>query len=569
MPSLLRRTSPAARQRGAISIMAGVGIAVMISAALMMVDLGSLVYTKRHLQSVADNAALSAVNNPADAQNIAVDTAARNDFPLGGAHSNTVVAVSGHYDATKPTAPFQGTFDTTGPPEDDNAVQVTVTTQQPYFFLVGSREVAATATAVRDNYASFSLGSGLLSLNSSQSPLLNALLGTLLHSTINLDAMSYNGLANARVSLLDLVKADADVGTLQELLDANVSVGRLIGLTATALTHSDIADLDLVLASLDLLKANVPGDLNLRLGDLLKVSLADGTSAADAKVNVLQLITAAAQVANGEHFLDVPIIGVNLPGIVGLNLNLSLIEPPTIAVGPPGKDSSGNWLTTAHTAQTRLKLILDVLPLLGGVVHLPLYLELAQGNAWLEDIQCRVPREDSIVTIGANVGAAGIYIGEINPDAMTNRATAPVVTPAQILNVLELITVTAKTAISTTSPGASNSQVEIKGPFPTPPPLPRVGGGLSVGGLLGSLADTTDLEVGGPLGSLLNFVIELITLGTMSLEDVLKLILTAIAPLGDLVDAIVQPVLSLLGIQIGYADISVMDVVCGTPRLVR
>lgn len=566
MPSPSRLHSPACacRQRGAISIIAAVSLTAVIAAAALAVDLGSLFYTRRQLQNIADNAALSAVNDLAAANAIALDTALRNDFPVPGDQGNTLETVVGHYAANTPSGNFEGTFtpgDSTG---KLNAVQVTVTTQQPYFFMVGSRLVNATATATRDDIAGFSIGSGLLSLDTSQSVLLNALLGKLLHTSISLDAVSYNGLANANVRLLDLVKVSADVGTLDELLKADIGLGELLRLTATALDRSDIANVDLsVLNTLNLLALKVPGDLRLKLGDLLNVSLADSTSAANAEINVLKLITLAAKVANqnSNHFLNLD-AGVNLPGILSLNLELSLIEPPSIAIGPPGRDAEGEWLTQAYTAQGRIKLDVTVLELLGGLVHLPIYIELASGSAWLEDVQCAWPRANSTVTIGATSGIAGIYVGEVNADAMTNVTSPPEISPAKILDLLGLLTITAQAAIEL--PGGAGT-LEFTGPFDENN-TQRIAG-LSTAGLIASLADSLELDTGGAIGSLLDLLIKLL-LG-MSLDDILKLVLKALTPVFALLDALLNPVLSLLGLQLGYADVTAFYVGCGSPRLVR
>ncbi|NTV95323.1 MAG: hypothetical protein HGA75_07880 [Thiobacillus sp.] len=566
MPILSRLTASAQarRQRGAISIIAAVGLSAVIAAAALAVDLGSLFYTKRQLQSVADNAALSAVNDLAAAGSIALATAGQNDFAVPGDQANTLDTVVGHYDANTPSGDFEGTFTPGNSAGTPNAVQVTVTTQQPYFFLVGSREVGATATATRDDIAGFSIGSGLLSLDTSQSTLLNALLGKLLHSSISLDAVSYNGLANANVRLLDLVKVSADVGTLDELLKADIGLGELLRLTATALDRSDIATVDAsVLNTLNLLALNVPGDLHLKLADLLNVSLADSTSAANAEINVLKLITLAAKVANQNtnNFLNLD-TAINLPGILSLNLDLSLIEPPSIAIGPAGRDAEGDWRTQAYTAQARLKLDVTVLELLGGLVHLPIYIELASGNAWLQNVQCAAPRANSTVTIGATSGIAGIYVGEVNANAMTNFTTPPEVTPAKILDLLGLLTITAQAAIEL--PGGAGT-LEFTGPFDQNN-TQRIAG-LSTEGLIASLVNSLELDTGGAIGSLLDLLIKLL-LG-MSLDDILKLVLQALTPVFSLLDALLNPVLSLLGLQLGYADVTAFYVGCGAPRLVR
>ena len=536
--------------------MAAAGIAALVASALLAVDLGSLFFTKRQLQNVADTAALSAVSDLANAAYIATDTAAKNDFTVPGAHSNTLETVTGHYDTTVPDGVFQGTFSAGGDPALHDAVRVTVTTQQPYFFMPGSREISATATATRTPpVAGFSIGSGLLSLDTSRSALLNALLGGLLHTTLSLDAVSYQGLATAHVSLLDLVKVDANVGTVEELLAADLSLADVLHLTAQALGQNDILYLDLE----NLANLEATGNLHLKLGDLIKLSVADGASAANAQINVLQLITMAAEVANGQHFLDVPMLGINL-GIATLDLSLSLIEPPSIAIGPAGQGADGQWLTQAHTAQARLKLDLKVLDVLGPLlgIHVPLYIEVARGDAWLESIECRTPRDNSSVVIGATSGIASVYIGEVNANAMTNTETAATVQPATLLNVLGLIKAEAKVAVNL--PGGAG-ELEFNGPFDENN-TQRISGISTVG-----LADSLVNKMSSPDPQT---VLNVTLLGLkLDLSKVLDLLLPVLEPVLGLLDSILAPVLSLLGLQLGYADVNNFYLNCGVPRLVR
>lgn len=547
------RPSPR-RQRGAISILAAIGLAAVVASAALAVDLGSLFYTKRQLQKAADTAALSAVNDLPIAYGIALDTARLNDFPVPGVRNNTLQTVTGSYDFNTHL------FTPGGNPLNQNAVEVTVTTNQPYFFMLGNRQITATATATRTDIASLSVGSGLLSIDTEKSVLLNAILGKLLNTSLQLDAVSYNGLANTNVRLLDLVKANASVGTLEELLELDLTVAELLELTATALSQTEVANVDLsVIETLRLLALQASGDLHLKLGDLLDVSLASGNAAAEAQINVLQLISLSAQVANGKHFLDMPMLGINLPGLLTLNLSLSLIEPPSIAIGPAGRDSDGNWRTQAHTAQARLKIDVLVGELLGGLVHLPIYLEIAAGDARLESIDCRSPREDSTVNVGASSSVLRAYIGEANANAMTNVTSPATVEKAKILDLLGLLTVTTRVEIDL--PGGEGN-LDFNGPFDDQN-TQRISG-LSTAGLFASLGDGMVLETGGILGELLNLL-----LGEHTLEEVLKLVLELLAPVFGLLDSLLVPVLNLLGIQLGYADVTVFHLKCGAPQLVR
>lgn len=557
MPSTLHghagRLSPR-RQRGAISILAAIGLAAVLASATLAVDLGSVFFTQRQLQKTADTAALSAANNPLAATFIAQDTASLNGFPLPGEHGNTLDAVTGVYDFNTHS------FAPGGASSEQNAVEVTVSTNQPYFFMPGSRLITATATAARTDVAGLSVGSGLLSIDTDQSPLLNAVLGKLLGTSLQLDAVSYNGLINANVRLLDLVKAQGSVGTVQELLELELTLREWLELTATALRQTDVANVNAsAIDALELLLAAVPGDLRLKLGDLIDAHLAPGNAAAQVQINVLQLISLSAQVANGKHFLDVPALGIHLPGVLKLDLALSLIEPPSIAIGPAGRDGDGKWRTQAHTAQWRLKIDVLVGELLGGLVHLPIYLEIAAADAGLESIACAPVRNDSTVNVGATSGILRAYIGKASSDAMTNVTSPATVEKATILNLLGLLTVTTRVAID--FPGGEG-ELDFNGPFDSTN-TQRISG-LSTAGLFGSLGDNMVLEIDGVVGGLLNLL-----LGKHTLEDVLKSVLALLAPVFGLLDSLLAPVLGLLGIQLGYADVTAFYLSCGAPQLVR
>lgn len=535
-----------AAQRGAILVMAAVAMSLAIGAALLAVDLGSLFHERRYLQTVADTAALSAVNDPSSAQAIALDAVAGNDYVLPGSKGRSLIAIPGYYD-TSAREFFPG-----GASALWNAVQVTVSEQQPYFFALGSREMSATATAVRQDIAGISVSASVATVNTEMSVLLNAILGGLLNTSLNLSAIAYEGLLGTAVSLLDLVKAHASIGTVEGLLDADLSVRELLDLSAQALQQKSLLGLDAtVVDTLNVLALQVDPALRLKLGDLIDLGLVSGHQAAGVDLNLLQLLTLSAQVANGDHFLNLPIVGVSLPGLVDLNLALTMLEKPSIAVGPAGLDASGAWRTTAHNAQWRVKLDLLVGEVLGGLLRLPIYLEVGAGEAWVEAIDCRWPREDSEVTVGAASSAARLYVGDVNPDAMTNRAASASVTPATILNVLGLLQVRASAVVDVPSGGDT---LVFTGPF-NAENTQRVSG-LSTTGLFAQLLSNLDLDV--------------VLLGlTLPLGDVLSAILSVLAPVFSLLDAILNPVLSLLGIQLSVADVSTFDLSCGAPYLVR
>lgn len=552
------------RQRGVISVLAAVGMAVLVGAAALGIDLGSVYYTRRQLQTIADTAALSAVNDISRAGNIAVNTANLNGFAIPGAHANTLTSVPGSYSFSTRT------FNAGADPADWNAVQITVATSQPYFFMLGSRNLSATATAVRNDIAGLSIGTNLLNIDTEKSVLLNALLGKLLHTSLNLDVMSYKGLVGANLSLLDLVKARASVGTVDGLLKLDLSLPDLLNLIVSALEQKNILGLDLtVIDTVKLLALKTGGDLNLKLGDLVKLSIASGNDAAGAEINLLQLISLAAQVANTKNAISLPVVNVDLGGLAKLNLSVSLIESPSIAIGPAGKDGSGNWRTEVHTAQTRLKLDLDLLQGLGydllnpggsgggntALVHVPLYVEIASGSAWVDSIHCRYPRDDSTVDVGVYSSALEAYLGEVNADAMANRNTVPTVSDAVLVNVLGLIKIIARAEVALPSYDGS---LAFNGPFDSN--NTQSVHGLSTTGLYKQLVSAGN-----------NLHLDIVLLGAIEipLDPLVKALVSLLYPVLALLDSILNPVLELLGIQLGIADVTVFSLTCGAPQLVR
>ncbi|MDF6543565.1 hypothetical protein NLP55_25400, partial [Escherichia coli] len=113
-----------------------------------------------------------------------------------------------------------------------NAAQVTITQNVPYFFMVGRRQLTATAIAKNTPVASFSLGSGLASVNGG---LLNQLLGSLLGNAnpLSLSLVSYQGLANTNIRVADLMTA-VGVGTFQQLLSTQLTLTQFFNAVISA-----------------------------------------------------------------------------------------------------------------------------------------------------------------------------------------------------------------------------------------------------------------------------------------------------------------------------------------------
>ncbi|MGR8998944.1 MAG: TadG family pilus assembly protein [Gammaproteobacteria bacterium] len=547
-------------QRGAFGIMGALTLLLGVLFTALAVDSGRLMLEHRRLQSVADMAALDAAAQSgscgdgtlATADAAAQASAGRNNFAVGG--TQTLNVALGNV-TTGGVRVF-----TAGDPSSAQAVEVTAGNTVPASLVAGGllgEQVALQAVAVaeRQAQAGFSAGSLLVSLNTDDSELLNSLLGGILGSQVNL--VAYSGIAATNVTLLNLVHAAAGVGTVQELLVAELNVGELLQIYADAVTDSGVVNADVDLALQQLISASVT-NLTLILGDVLAVSAPNVESAASASVNLLDLITTTVLVANGQNALTVP-LGINLPGgLLNVNTILKVIEPPQIAIGPPGKNVQGDWLTQAHTAQvhleTKVQSHINLLGLLGADVDLALLLEVAQGTAWLQSVQCRNQQNpDSIVTIGAQPGIASVKL------TMASDTAAPAANIHLTLASLPLADVTAGLGLSLQNPSEDELVYTVEGnPVDALPMVQRTSS--SVGGSLGNgltnLADSVQIDVN-LLGAGLSF------------GDILDAVVGGLLEplLTQLVTAIVDPLLRLLGIQIGSVDVQLFSLTIGRPAL--
>ncbi|HEV3400876.1 MAG TPA: hypothetical protein VG078_03560, partial [Acidimicrobiales bacterium] len=325
-------------------------------------------------------------------------SAVRNGFPTGPGYS--VVAELGKLTG--------GTFalDPAG-----DAVRVTVTSPFKNAFLPGSRSVSANAVAKVREDAGFSIGSSLARVNGTvNAPLLNRILEPLIGAssgTLTLDAVSYQGLSAGSVKLGDIAAA-MGFGTVNELLTTNVKLQDLIRATATVLNNNG----DVLAVKVNQIADSTNNSQTLTLGDMIKVTQGAEGSAAGAMVNVLQLITGSAQVANKESLLtatninNVPVAGV---GTLGTTMNLKVIEPPQIYIGPVGGS------VTTSQVEVTFRPILDVplTGLLGGVLkatgEMPVKVVSGEAVGTMADIVCSGPGQG--ITVGVDTSSAATSVG--------------------------------------------------------------------------------------------------------------------------------------------------------------
>lgn len=597
-------------ERGAIAPFAALMLVPMIGTAALATDIGLWYAQQRHLQAATDVSALSAALKITDATAIAGNLLQANGFEA----TNLTSAVPGVYcpDAASAEDRFKlgltACADDEPAPDEYSAVQVTAHTTVPGVLSrallqtgdgqmgqsgaspnkEGIYPISTQATAARVDMAGLQAGTGLVTLDTTQSPLLNAVLGGVLGTRINLTAVHYNGLVNTDIDALTFLDAlathvGASVGTYDGLLDSRVKVGQILQAAIDVLNkEGNIAGLDLAaLNALVALQSQVTGNPDLALGTLLDLGVwknqevggSTKPSALQAGLNLYQLVTLSAQVANSQNFISIPSLTLGLPGVASVQVAATVIEKPQrppFAFGPKG--------ISVHTAQVRTQIklqLLDLFGLLGQGIQLPVYIEAASGDATLRSITCD---PDVRVGVDADVKAAAAYIGTLPMNLMTNFShkinyqtdiqPAPLVDIGVLFIGLVRLTGRAKLELLEGHKDMVFDKQDIDDQV-----AQQVWGGGAVDNLLGSLG--IDPVTGKPNLELKACVLSLGQLCLLPVDlSVLSTTVTALnqllAPvIKGVLDPLVDNLLAALGVRVGVMDVVVTGVRCGVPVLIE
>nr|WP_313416026.1 TadG family pilus assembly protein [Brevundimonas diminuta] len=545
-----RRMNRWGDDRGGVAVMAAVFGALICIAAALAVDVGSMVLKGREVQGAADLSALAAaqtLSQPLARTEAAVaDTARANLADLA-----SVRLQLGGYTPDrrlKPAARF------TPGAARPNAARVVLSAPAPLYFgrwimVRDSVTVSKSATAALPGgqpSAMFSIGSRLASLDGG---LANALLSGLLGSHVSLTVMDYRALADARVNLLQFSDAlAAELGVTAGDYDALLAHEAQTGQVLKALEAVAGSGAQSALGKL----TRLPASATVKLDELIGVE-ADAREGLrrglNAEVSAMDLLMATLQTANQERQLALD-VGART-GLADLDVMLAIGERPNRAP----------WLTVTstgepiiRTVQTRLYLkatALDKVPLVGllAQVKVPILIEAASAEARLKAVQCQgEPR----VLIEARSGVARVRLGEIDEKRLRDFKSELKVSPAMLVSVL-LIAVEGSADIQVAD--MEWSELRFTGAeIGSAQPKSVKAKGFANGLLTTLLRDTKLTALGIPL--------HLVT----------QLLAAVLTPLGPVLDGVVQPLLELLGVRLGEADVWVHGVRCpnqgGVPQLV-
>ena len=367
-------------------MLVGALILALVSVAAVVVDIGVQRVARSDMQSVADVVALDLARELDGRRDDVIDDVLQTNANLSRDRNNTSLGATPVVRPELGTLDKQGVFTPTTDQEVPNAVRVTAETTVSFTFgLLRSGGTARTAVAAANPGACIKIGSSVLDLNSGQS----TLLGPILEDALNISAISYTGLLDTQVGLGDLALA-LGAGSTGELLDTQVSVGRFYAAVASAVSNDSdtgndgVADVfkTSVLQAIDAAAGLQP----VRVADLVSLDESDN-AALTSKVNVVDLVTAAAFVANGQNSLAIP--SLTLPA--GISASLYLTDAPRLAC------RNG----TAETAQVKLVLSqsVNVLGALGfsvASIDVRVTLDLGKARGGVGQVGCRDGEAESV-----------------------------------------------------------------------------------------------------------------------------------------------------------------------------
>ncbi|WP_297103341.1 TadG family pilus assembly protein [uncultured Devosia sp.] len=536
-------------ERGNMAVLFAFGFAVSAMVSALAVDAAALYHERRVLQAAVDLAAISAAADPSRATEIAQSVLAEAQL-LAPASTDGLTVLPGRYDPTEPD--IADRFRPGQAPH--NAVSVTLNRPGRLYFAASFAAVPtlqASGIAAVTPEVSFSVGSRLASLNNG---LANAILSGLLGTTLSLSVLDYTALAAAQIDALGFLDALATqlgvtAGSYDDLLTTKAGAGDIAAALAS-LTNGTAQSALMLLAT-----AGTGADVELgKLIDLGRLGGLELGSAgvADLSLSVLELLSAAAVLSDGDSQVSLN-LGAAVPGLVSLQLDLAIGEPPQgggwFALGPLG--------TIIRTAQTRLRLRAELLggpALLGAGVKLPLWLDLAPAEARAEVATCpTIGAPHGSATIATRPGVLRLSIGEMSDASLADFGVPPSAAPVRLINILLLrVTGAAMVELAQTSP--------VRLEFSS--------ADIAAGTMRTARTETLVASLADALLARLDLTVNVLGLGLSPPHLIAQAVRSLLVPLAPLLDNTINATLSALGLGLGEADVRVYGVRCDRSVLV-
>jgi uncharacterized membrane protein len=550
-------------ERGAAFVLTAMSMVLLLWAGATGVDVGFTVYGSRQAQALADTAALdlaryinyadSAYSTIPGVQSYLNDKLAQ---VLADNGSNAHLSViPGYYNTSTKVFTAYG-FTGAGcqpvvlppiPHPGCNAIEVTANQSVPQIFFGGfnmlpghagntvTGSVSGSSIATQNPLAGFSIGTYLANLNTSQSAVLNPLL-SVLGSSVNLTAVGYQGLVTANVTIAQLITASGGLLSATNIMTAQLTAAQWLSIYESAV-GSDYGTGSTAYTSLQGLGSfSASQSTDVKLCQMVNINVGGSTSYScsnsslsqqglNASVNVLQMLTTEAELANGTNGIDLTsALNLNsaLAGVPGLSvgnvmLSTQVIQPAQVAYGPVGTTASNQQV------QATLSMNLTLLGISLGSLNVPL--SAATGTATLSNVTCSNDSLSRMVISPVNTGAVSTG---------TNGVT---------LTLLGVATAQGTLSIA----GVTNGTTSFSGPALPPATVPPTAATATAGTnpeTVGSHTPTMTFSAAGGANA------------------------SATATMGVLA-TVLGPDLQALGLTIGGADIEALSANCGTVSLVQ
>lgn len=381
-------------ERGATAVLVAlvVGLVLLVIAAFA-VDLGMQRASRRDMQALADLVALD-MGRLIDGRTRAEIEAGTAGQPSASSQLSWSVANNGQdtIGDTPQVAAYWVALDDNGDYPESGGIPVQVGSGDvpdgvvvlagtDVGFVFGgvtgtaSGDVQRSAVAQSEQSGCFKVGTLVLSLATNKSAL-NGLLGDMLDTGL----LSYDGILNTNVNLLD-IRTQLGAGNPDGVLLANVTMSEFV-VAAIAVLQNTPGTSAAEIAALQAIAANATFG-GVTVGELIDLGT-DGGSALNADVNLFDMVSGAAFVANGSNAVSIPNLSLSVPGVSSISTSLTIIEKPKLACVPgPGE---------ARTGQFDIKITASVnrsVPLVASLTgDISVTLSLAEAVAKFRKLEC-------------------------------------------------------------------------------------------------------------------------------------------------------------------------------------
>lgn len=578
-------------EQGAIAVfLALTTVFMLLPLSGLVLDIGMQRVARRDAQSVADLSAMDAARALATGTttnsgvtSVASASAARQVGEVGDG-APVVKAYVGHLTNVFvsdqslgcASSPYNQYFTSSG---SANAVLVVVSNQVDYTIMGGKGNVCRSSIASTVSTSCYDVGSYAAAVSTGHSALLNPLFQQIAQQSgafsngATVMAIDYKGLAQSQI---DLTRMATDLGFASptQLATATVKLGDFYAAMIDAMV---VPQNSTNLTALQALKATASSTATVAMGKILSFSAGTG-SMATATMNALDLVGGSLALLNGSRVASVN-VSSGLPGIANANAQVTLIQGPHHFCGPVGSTATTST-DPSLTQQLGVSMTATINPVTQAITVPAIAGLLASTTATVQlpnNVTTKVSVAPTSTTLTGITcaGSSGITLDVNNALATVSIDTylSNIVVNANLLNLtvlgIPIASLNAKISVNahvqataTLSPSGTYHMAITVPPqqFDTAYPSTSTGVGLGTP----TFPDTPSIQVqsNATIAGLI-YAGSQVSLSSSQLSSILNDVVSAvITPMFDTTNAnsfvstVVNPVLGLLGTDVGGADIT-------------